>query len=252
LPKQTPNVPKLRIASPSKHWAAPLRVLSRAPKNALRTALVLSAVAVATAGTAVAGASSLHGSNDVGVLSAASASPSAPQASTASAATSAVRDRTQPVSRSYRRVAIKPVKQVVHRKAAKPTKVASKPARPRVAPKPVRHRTATPTPAATAVSNEGPKAIASGLLSSYGWGSGQFGCLVSLWNRESSWRVGAENASSGAYGIPQSLPGSKMASAGADWRSNPETQIRWGLGYIRDRYGSPCGAWAHSESTGWY
>jgi hypothetical protein len=90
------------------------------------------------------------------------------------------------------------------------------------------------------------------MLSSYGWSSDQLGCLVSLWNRESSWRVDAENPSSGAYGIPQSLPGSKMASAGADWRTNPATQIRWGLGYIHDRYGSPCGAWAHSQATGWY
>ena len=70
--------------------------------------------------------------------------------------------------------------------------------------------------------------------------------------RESGWNPSAQNASSGAYGIPQSLPGSKMASAGADWATNPATQIKWGLGYIQDRYGSPCGAWGHSESYGWY
>ncbi|MEB4613228.1 hypothetical protein OOT08_01095, partial [Leucobacter sp. M11] len=80
----------------------------------------------------------------------------------------------------------------------------------------------------------------------------EFNCLNSLWERESNWNVSAMNTSSGAYGIPQSLPGDKMASAGADWQTNPDTQIRWGLGYIQGRYGSPCNAWAHSESVGWY
>ena len=89
-------------------------------------------------------------------------------------------------------------------------------------------------------------------MGSYGWGDEQFSCLVSLWNRESSWDYQAENSSSGAYGIPQSLPGSKMGSVGADWRTNPTTQIVWGIGYISGRYGSPCSAWAHSEATGWY
>lgn len=97
-----------------------------------------------------------------------------------------------------------------------------------------------------------PQTIASAMLGSYGWGQDQMGCLISLWNRESGWNVYAANPSSGAYGIPQSLPGYKMASAGADWRTNPATQIRWGLGYIRSTYGSPCGAWGHSQATGWY
>ena len=86
----------------------------------------------------------------------------------------------------------------------------------------------------------------------YGWGDTQFAALDKLWTRESNWNYKAENASSGAYGIPQSLPGSKMASEGADWRTNPETQIRWGLKYIKDRYGSPVAAWNHSEAVGWY
>jgi hypothetical protein len=94
--------------------------------------------------------------------------------------------------------------------------------------------------------------IAKGMLASFGFsGSGQFGCLVKLWDRESGWNTHAANAS-GAYGIPQSLPGSKMASAGSDWQNNAATQIKWGLGYIKDRYGTPCGAWGHSQSTGWY
>jgi hypothetical protein len=90
------------------------------------------------------------------------------------------------------------------------------------------------------------------MLGNYGWGDDQFGCLVSLWNKESGWNYQAHNRSSGAYGIPQALPGSKMGSAGADWQTNPATQIAWGLGYISGRYGSPCGAWSHSQSTGWY
>ncbi|TAL11978.1 MAG: hypothetical protein EPN99_17185, partial [Frankiales bacterium] len=80
----------------------------------------------------------------------------------------------------------------------------------------------------------------------------QFGCLDRLWQKESGWRVRATNPSSGAYGIPQALPAGKMASAGSDWRTSARTQIRWGLGYIDDRYGSPCGAWAHSRAHNWY
>lgn len=86
----------------------------------------------------------------------------------------------------------------------------------------------------------------------YGWGDDQFSCLVSLWNKESGWNASAYNAGSGAYGIPQALPGNKMASAGADWQTNPATQIAWGMGYISGRYGTPCGAWGYSQSTGWY
>jgi hypothetical protein len=96
------------------------------------------------------------------------------------------------------------------------------------------------------------KSIAYNMLPSFGFNQGsQYTCLVSLWNQESTWRWNAENAS-GAYGIPQALPGSKMASAGSDWRTNPATQIRWGLGYIKQIYGTPCGAWSHEESAGWY
>ncbi len=95
------------------------------------------------------------------------------------------------------------------------------------------------------------QSIAFGLLSSYGFASSQWGCLDDLWERESGWIYNAENAS-GAYGIPQALPGSKMASAGPDWQTDPTTQIRWGLGYIQSVYGSPCAAWDHEEADGWY
>ncbi|MDT3330051.1 hypothetical protein Q9S78_05155 [Microbacterium sp. KSW-18] len=96
------------------------------------------------------------------------------------------------------------------------------------------------------------QSTARGMLGNYGWGDDQFSCLVSLWDKESSWNYRAHNSSSGAYGIPQALPGSKMSSAGSDWETNPATQIAWGLGYIDGRYGSPCGAWNHSKNNGWY
>lgn len=97
-----------------------------------------------------------------------------------------------------------------------------------------------------------PQQVALAMLGSFGWSSSQFSCVVSLWARESGWNIYASNPSSGAFGIPQALPGSKMASAGADWQSNAATQIRWGLGYIQQTYGSPCAAWDHSEAVGWY
>lgn len=96
------------------------------------------------------------------------------------------------------------------------------------------------------------RATARALAAERGWGDSQFACLDKLWTKESGWRVDADNPSSSAYGIPQALPGSRMASVGADWRTNAVTQIEWGLGYIDGRYGTPCGAWAHSQRAGWY
>ena len=88
--------------------------------------------------------------------------------------------------------------------------------------------------------------------SSYGWTETDVECLISLWNKESGWNPYAYNSSSGAYGIPQALPGSKMASAGSDYKTNYQTQINWGLSYISSRYGSPQNAWSHWLSKGWY
>jgi hypothetical protein len=97
------------------------------------------------------------------------------------------------------------------------------------------------------------QSIAYTIMGSYGFSpTTYFGCLQSLWNRESGWRYDAENPSSGAYGIPQALPGSKMVSAGADWQTNPRTQIIWGLGYIKSMYGTPCGAWSFELHNGYY
>lgn len=98
----------------------------------------------------------------------------------------------------------------------------------------------------------GNRAIGCAILLAKGFGLGQMPCLDKLWKKESGWNHKAANRSSGAYGIPQALPGSKMASEGKNWRTSPEVQIKWGLGYIKGRYGSPCGAWSHSQNTGWY
>ena len=116
-------------------------------------------------------------------------------------------------------------------------------------------RKAEEAAAALAAANtvEGAQAIARDLAASqYGWGGDQFSCLVNLWNRESGWNHQAYNASSGATGIPQALPGSKMATAGPDWQTSARTQIVWGLDYIARAYGSPCGAWGHSNAFNWY
>ncbi|MFI7704447.1 lytic transglycosylase domain-containing protein [Nonomuraea sp. NPDC049480] len=96
------------------------------------------------------------------------------------------------------------------------------------------------------------KATAKAMLGQFGFGGDQWGCLEALWTKESGWNERAMNRYSGAYGIPQSLPGTKMASAGADWQTNAATQIKWGLGYIKGRYGTPCAAWGHSQRVGWY
>ena len=96
------------------------------------------------------------------------------------------------------------------------------------------------------------KAIARRKMKAYGWGDDQWDCLSRMWEKESGWQWNAENPDSGAYGIPQSLPASKMASAGVDWKTNAATQIAWGLDYIRTRYKTPCGAWAMWNTQGWY
>jgi hypothetical protein len=98
----------------------------------------------------------------------------------------------------------------------------------------------------------GAKSYAAGRLSAFGWGQDQFQCLAQLWTKESNWLTTATNPYSGAYGIAQALPPGKYASAGSDWLTSYRTQIEWGLGYIRDRYGSPCGAWSHSVQYNWY
>ena len=149
--------------------------------------------------------------------------------------------------------------------AAAATAASSAPARPAAA---ATSRLATPhaprgvklaamlAPAAGTASAAGtaptPRQIARQMLGSFGWSQRQFPYLNWLWNAESGWNKYAQNPYSGAYGIPQALPGAKMASAGPNWRSNARTQIRWGLRYIRGTYGSPRRAWAHEVAYGWY
>ncbi len=109
-----------------------------------------------------------------------------------------------------------------------------------------------PNPTVVAVAPGSAQEIGKQLAAARGWGDDQFACLLQLWNEESGWRVNAQNVHSGAYGIPQALPGSKMATVGADWQTNPATQITWGLNYIAGRYGTPCAAYSHKSSSGWY
>lgn len=212
-------------ASPApKHRGTPKHAhLAEAPRKAARNVVVLSSVAVAVTGVSVA-------AGVIGQQSSSEATADVEAMAPAGVASPLVEiERDQVVSRSDRRATTATDKAAALDEAAP------------------RAITAERT-----LSDSDPKDIARALLTEFGFSSDQFGCLDSLWTRESNWRVNADNPSSSAYGIPQALPGSKMASAGADWATNPATQIRWGLGYIQDRYGSPCGAWGHSQARGWY
>lgn len=102
------------------------------------------------------------------------------------------------------------------------------------------------------LSDADPRTLARALMPLYGLSTSQFDCLDRIWTQESGWNVYADNPNSSAYGIPQALPGSKMSSAGPDWQNNAETQIRWGLNYIKERYGSACAAYSFKQSRGWY
>lgn len=126
---------------------------------------------------------------------------------------------------------------------------------PAAAPAPAPEPAPAPAPAPAPVAIDDPagaQAYAAGQLGSYGWGPSEMPCLVKLWTKESDWETTATNPSSGAYGVVQSLPAEKMASAGADYRTNYRTQINWGLQYIQDRYGSPCGALNFHYAKNWY
>ncbi len=102
------------------------------------------------------------------------------------------------------------------------------------------------------LSDADPQTLTRVLMPEYGLSSSEFDCVDRIWTQESNWNVHADNPSSSAYGIPQALPGSKMSSAGPDWQDSAETQIRWGLGYIKNRYGTACSAWSFKQSHGWY
>jgi len=228
-----------------KHRGAPTRpALAETPRKAIRSTVVLSSVAVAATGIVVSGG--VAGAGPASVTAAAGeveptqdaaeavpdSAEATPDASLAAAAARATGDRTT-ISRSAdRRAEEDPVKEAALAE-------------------PEQGEVAAVTDSVD-LAQADPRTIGATLLGEFGYGQDQFTCLDSLWTKESGWNVSADNPSSSAYGIPQSLPGEKMASAGADWATNPVTQIRWGLGYIGDVYGSPCGAWAHSQAYNWY
>jgi hypothetical protein len=218
--KREKYVPKHRQA---KHRKETSPFITVAPRQVLRSTAVFSSVAVAaTAGVVSTGVAS----SPLSVSSAAQGFSEVTEPLVADDR----EERTAPVSRSSDR-----------RDTTDPAKEAA--------------LAATDSPAVSRtedVSDDDPREIARALLAEFGFSSDQFGCLDSLYMSESGWRVNADNPSSSAYGIPQALPGSKMASAGADWATNPVTQIRWGLGYIQDRYGSPCSAWSFKQANNWY
>lgn len=134
---------------------------------------------------------------------------------------------------------VKPTPKVTRTTAPKPRTTTTKPAEKVVIP-------------SSCSAYQGNQAIACALLPKYGFAISQMPALVKLWNKESGWNHKAANPSSGAYGIPQALPGSKMGTVASDWRTNPATQIKWGLGYIKGRYGSPNNAWAFWQAHNWY
>lgn len=210
-----------------KHRNAPSRTVAKsAQKLVVRNTVMLSSVAVAATGVAVSG----------GMLSSptsvSNASANLGSTTTPSIPADKLAERSQDVttSRSQDR-----------RESADPAKEAA-----------LAQTQGDAITRTEDVASGDPRDIARALLPEFGFGPEQFSCLDSLYMGESGWRVDADNPTSSAYGIPQALPGSKMASAGPDWETNPETQIRWGLGYIADRYGSPCGAMDFKNGHGWY
>jgi hypothetical protein len=197
-----------------------------APKKVLRNTLLLTSVAAAATGVAVSGG--VLASSGAGLTAAAAQLPGRSDVPTLTAADLAARSEGE-ASRSDRR------------DATDPTKAGSLSA-----------ASGSAVTVTHDVTQGDPREIARALLTEFGFGSEQMDCLDPLWEGESGWRVDANNPYSSAYGIPQALPGSKMSSVGDDWATNPVTQIRWGLGYISERYGSPCSAWGFKQSHGWY
>ena len=208
----------------AKHRSLPAR---RVRRPALGRASLLSSVALGATGLVVA-AGVLSGSAPVDEASAALARPAA---TAGDLSADQLAERQQDVSRSddeRRPVADR----------AKARDLAS--------------ATGRATTGSQDLAKADPKVLARALMPEFGISASEFGCLDSLWSGESEWSTTADNPTSSAYGIPQALPGSKMASAGADWETNPATQIRWGLGYIRDRYGTACSAESFKQGNGWY
>jgi hypothetical protein len=242
VPSQQSYVPKHRAApipSEPAALAGPrhIGVRRRPARKALRTTITLGGLAAAATGVAVA--TGVVQSPTGAVNLADSLNPAA--ATTGTSSGTGLQDRTAAVSRSSDRTAARTAVRTDRRAGADPAKQAAL------------GLTAGPAVGGEEnLSEQDPQTIAEALLPTYGFDSSQMSCLVPLWMGESGWRWNAENPSSGAYGIPQSLPGDKMATVASDWRTNPVTQITWGLEYIKASYGSPCGAWDFKQGHGWY
>ena len=227
-------------------------------KHAKRTKITLIGTGSALALVAVVAGTTAAwpGSSDASGNMADAAAFAGSHASASSVAAQAVQAQTSQQLRAIQSAAVRAqlrqqAAQARARKAARARAAAA--AKAAAARKAARASQASSGSASSSATPQGsPQQIAESMLGSYGWSSAQFSCLQPLWNEESGWNVYANNPTSGAYGIPQALPGSKMASAGADWQTDAATQIRWGLGYIRSTYGSPCAAWAHEQAYGWY
>jgi hypothetical protein len=200
----------------------------RTSRKAVRGTVLTSGLASVATAVAVGGGMLAAGSPVIDAAGDLAAAATGPSVATLSAGDLAERARV-PVSRSDRRDA-------VDRDKAATLAAPSGPA----------------VTGTESLADEDPRTIARALLSEFGFSVDQFSCLDPLWSGESGWRVTADNPNSSAYGIPQALPGSKMASAGPNWQTNARTQIKWGLGYIKSRYSSPCQAWSLWQAQGWY
>jgi len=199
-------------------------------KRGLRKSVMVSGVAVAATGIAVSSGILMKSQGPGGASAAlASSSIGGQKDHQPDRTTTDISDRAAAPSRSDRRTAVDPVKKRVLNQASGGQVTQTED-----------------------LSHQDPRTIARAMLSDFGFGSDQFSCLDSLYMSESGWNIHADNPSSSAYGIPQALPGSKMASAGPDWENNAATQIKWGLQYIKSSYGTPCGAWSFKQGHNWY
>jgi len=231
----------------------PPRVRRPEAARSVGAPVVAAAATLATVAGGLVSGGALTGSATLDTSAALGTALVDPTAAARAAVGKAVADRSTPLSRSDRRTAVDETKVRTLDQAPGGTVVRTA-SKPRPTPTP----TPSPSPATTAaaptapVSSGDPRAVARSLLGSFGFAASEFSCLDPLWAGESGWDVHADNPSSSAYGIPQALPGSKMATAGPDWQNDAATQIKWGLGYIKGRYGTPCGAWSFKQAHGWY
>lgn len=211
-----------------KHAAPKTHRASAAPRAALRSTVVMSTLAVGATGAAVAGGVMGGPATTAGAESPASIVPLAAEVVSAAERESALEGRDdEVVSRTDRREKADPAK-----KAALSTDDGQAMTQ------------------SERLADADPREIGRALLDDYGFSADQFGCLDSLWVSESDWEVDADNPTSSAYGIPQAL--TQLHDLPADYMTSAESQIRWGLGYIRDSYGSPCSAWSFKQANNWY